>query len=75
MPTNREIASLVKEARRQGFEPVFGKRTSHFKIKKDGKTICALPSTPGGGSTVVKQILKRAYKQLNEHGFEGEFRW
>lgn len=70
----REIADLVKEVRRQGFVVTQGRNT-HYKIKKDGRTIATLPHTPGGGGNAVKQIIRRETKKLIANGFRGELTW
>lgn len=71
MPTCREVKDLLKEVERQGFTT---QRTTsqHYKIKKNGRVIASLPSTPGGGSRAIKQILRREKKKLIAEGFEGE---
>lgn len=71
----REIDDFLKEVRRQGFTAEKSRRSGHYKIRKDGKTIASLPSTPGGGPTVVKQIIRREHRKLVAAGYEGEFRW
>jgi hypothetical protein len=74
MPS-KDIERLVRELRRQGFTVELGKRSGHYKVRRDGKTLTSLPCTPGGGGHVFKQIVRRAKKRLIAAGYEGELTW
>ena len=71
----REIDALLKELRRQGFCTDRCKGSGHYKIRINNTVIATLPATPGGGPTVIKQIIRREHKKLVAAGFRGEFRW
>jgi len=57
-------AKLLRELRRQGFEPVLC-RGGHYKVYLAGKLISTMPSSCGGG-----RGLRNAVGLLRRAGFE-----
>lgn len=74
MAKSREIQDLLREVRRQGFDVQRG-ASGHWKIRKEGRLVATLPSTPGGHPRGTKRIIRREHEKLVLAGYLGEFRW
>lgn len=66
---NKEITDFVRCLRRQGFD-IERTKSNHYKIRRDGRVVATLPSTPGGGGQVLRQILRREMPKLIAAGFD-----
>ncbi|MEU5423499.1 hypothetical protein [Streptomyces sp. NPDC020667] len=60
---NKDVKQLIKKIKQQGFE-VRTTTNNHHIVRKDGRFIASLPSTPGN-----PRILKNPIADLKRAGF------
>ncbi|MEU2514734.1 hypothetical protein [Streptomyces syringium] len=61
---SKDVTQLRKKLEKQGFE-VKRTKTNHYIVRKDGRFIASLPSSPGN-----PRILKNPIADLKRAGFQ-----